>query len=325
MPKKPTRLRYALPGAVLALALFSATALAAVKPVATTGAASSITYQSAIIAATVNPESQATDVYFQYGTTTAYGAVSAPTELAAGAKAVAVTSTLTGLVAFTTYDYRVVAINATGQTVGVNKTFKTAKIPLSLAISTAPSSVSYNGALTIEGTLAGTSNANVAVMLQQSAYPYTAAFAQVGNTELTTSTGGFTFYVPTLTANTEYRVVGVKNTTLTSPVITEPVAVAATIGSKGIGSKAHPESRFTGTLMPGLEVGARVTVEEQGTGTVWNIVGSTVAAATTNTSGAATYKLKVHFHHAGFFRVAVDPVEGGHIEGWSPAIFAKGF
>ncbi|MGA2470883.1 MAG: hypothetical protein ABSG64_09355 [Solirubrobacteraceae bacterium] len=324
MSSNPKRLRYALPGAVLALALFSATAFAAVKPTATTGAASSITYQSAIVAATVNPEGQATAVYFQYGTTTAYGAVSTSTELGAVTKNVAVTATISGLVANTTYDYRVVAINATGQTNGLNRTFKTAKIPLSLLIVAAPSPVNYNDSLTIEGTLAGTNNANAAVELQQTVYPYTAAFAAVGNSELTDSTGGFTFDVLTATANTEYRVVSVKDPTVMSPVVSEPVAVVATISSKGIGSKAHPESRFSGTVSPGLEVGARIEVQELTSGTNWADIGGTVTAATTNSSGVATYKVKLHFHHGGFFRVLAEPIEGAHISGYSPTILAKG-
>src|SRR5579862_7866127 len=88
--------------ALLAGAMFAASALAAI-PAVTTGAASSVTYNSAVVSATVNPNSSATVVYFQYGTTAKYGAQSAPTEIAAGAKAVPITIALTGLTAATTY------------------------------------------------------------------------------------------------------------------------------------------------------------------------------------------------------------------------------
>ncbi len=47
--------------------------------------------------------------------------------------------------------------------------------------------------MTIEGTLSGTGNAGAVVQLQQSAYPYTEGWSDVGNPELTLANGMFLF------------------------------------------------------------------------------------------------------------------------------------
>jgi hypothetical protein len=292
-------------------------------PTATTGAATQITYQSAVLAATVNPQGQATEVYFEYGTTTAYGTSSTQVAIPAGTKAVPVTITISSLTAFTTYDYRVFAVSANGTSKGVNRTFKTAKIPLTLAISAAPSPVNYNGIATIEGTLAGTGNVNRAVELQQTQFPYTAAFAQVGNTENTSATGAYSFIVPSIMVNTEYRVVNVANPLIVSPIVVEGCAVLATLHAKGIGTRSHPESKFSGTVTPGIETGAKFVVQKLN-GTNWDLVegGQTSPSAH---NGVATFSVKVHFKHAGFFRVLVEPVEGAHVTGQSDPLYARGY
>src|ERR1700678_124471 len=93
-------------------AVLAAPALAA-APTVTTGAATTITYQSATLTGTVNPGSESTEVYFQYGTTDEYGAQSAPTALPVSATALAVSIPISGLTAATKYHYRLVATNAT--------------------------------------------------------------------------------------------------------------------------------------------------------------------------------------------------------------------
>ena len=111
--------------AVAIVALTAGVASAATPPTATTGTASQISYQSAALDGGANPEGTATEVYFEYGTSKAYGSTSAPIPLAAGKATEAVTATVTGLAAFTKYDYRLVATNATGTTDGGNQTFTT--------------------------------------------------------------------------------------------------------------------------------------------------------------------------------------------------------
>jgi len=94
-------------------------------PTATTGAASSETTISAKVAGTVNPNGVATKYHIDYGLTTGYEAATPEGSAGSGTSAVPVSATLTGLQPLTTYHYRVVATTATGNAVGVDKTFKT--------------------------------------------------------------------------------------------------------------------------------------------------------------------------------------------------------
>ena len=87
--------------------------------------ASAISDTQATLAGTVNPQGQLTSYAFQYGTTTAYGQQSALTSAGSGTADAPVTADLAGLTAGTTYHYRVIATNATGTTVGADRTLRT--------------------------------------------------------------------------------------------------------------------------------------------------------------------------------------------------------
>jgi hypothetical protein len=314
--------RVAGPLAALALAVagsaaFVAAPALAAAPTATTGAASTITYQSATLTGTVNPGGEPTEVYFQYGTTDNYGLQSAPTALPAGASTVSVSIPITGLTAFTTYHYRIVATNATTITPGHDKTFTTAKIPLSLAITAAPNPVTFGDPVTIEGTLSGTGNGDTAVQLQQSQFPYTAGFADVGNPELTLSNGTFVFNVLGLAVNTEYRVV---SGTTTSATVAVNNAVAVALSARATGTKKRPTVHFSGTIAPG-EPSARIAFERL-IGTKWKVVGGTVAVAVVS-NGTVGFSSTVRVHHSGFFRALVLPVEGAHVSGYSETLVVR--
>jgi hypothetical protein len=77
----------------------------------------------------------------------------------------------------------------------------------------------------IQGTLSGTGNGNREVVLQENSFPFTAGFTNVGNPELTTATGGFSFPVLLLTEATQFRVVTTTNPPVVSAVALENVAV----------------------------------------------------------------------------------------------------
>ena len=91
-----------------------------------TGTASGITSGSAVLTGIVNLNaSGSTSVYFQYGTTTAYGSVSGTQTFGAGSNLVNVNSSVSGLTASKLYDYRMVVVNASGTTYGLNQVFST--------------------------------------------------------------------------------------------------------------------------------------------------------------------------------------------------------
>ncbi|HEY1774902.1 MAG TPA: hypothetical protein VGG41_01970 [Solirubrobacteraceae bacterium] len=283
----------------------------------TTGAAGSITYQSATLTGTVNPRSQSTEVYFQFGTTDTYGAQSAPTQLPAGATAVAVSIPISGLTAATKYHYRLVATNATGTVLGADKAFVTAKIPLSLAITAAPSPAPYGGSVTIEGTLSGTGSAGAAVQLQQSAFPYTEGWTDLGNPELTLANGTFLFNELGIALNTQYRVV---SGAVASAPVGVSVAVAVSLIAHAKGTHKRPTVNFSGTIAP-AEPSARIAFERL-VGTSWKVVGGTVAKVAVN-NGVVGFFKNVHVNHGGFYRALVLPVEGAHVSGYSQTVLVR--
>jgi len=81
------------------------------------------------MSATVQPQGAATTVFFDYGTTTAYGHTLQATSngsIADGTTgSVTSTGTITGLTASTVYHYRVRAVNAAGTTSSADGTFTT--------------------------------------------------------------------------------------------------------------------------------------------------------------------------------------------------------
>jgi trimeric autotransporter adhesin len=106
-------------------------------PIALTGGASKPDASSVILSATVNPQGLATSYYFQFGTTTAYGLQTVPVSVGSGAANVAVHRHPQGLLANTTYHYRVVAQSAGGTTYGADRTVKTtgpSHLPSRLAV-----------------------------------------------------------------------------------------------------------------------------------------------------------------------------------------------
>jgi hypothetical protein len=324
MRKRAAKLGLFATASVAALVIASAPAEAAVAPTATTGTATQITYSSAVIEGTANPEGLATEVYFQYGPTVSHGYTSAPIQLAGNTVTTATSATIQGLAAYTTYNYRIVAVNAKGTTYGTNKTFKTAKIPLTLAIDASPNPIAYGGLLTIAGTLAGTGNANQPVELEQNPYPYTAGFSQVGNTELTNSTGAYSFTIPSLDTSTQYRVVNVNKPTVMSPVVSETDTLAVYVHTHAAGSRSHPATRFSGTVAPGTETDAKYAIQEL-VGHTWKLVGGGITKNNDNNNGEATFSTVVRFHHGGFFRIFVGTVEGANAENFSAPVVARGY
>jgi hypothetical protein len=311
------RLTCAAAMGVLALcAIFVAPALAA-APIVTTGAAGAITYQSATVTGRVNPRAESTVVYFQFGTTDTYGAQSAPTQLPAGTSAVAVSIPISGLTAATKYHYRLVATNSTGTVLGADRVFVTAKIPLSLAITAAPNPAPYGGAVTIEGTLSGTGSAGAAVQLQQSAFPYTEGWSDLGNPELTLANGTFLFNELGLALNTQYRVV---TGAVASAPVGVSVAVAVTLSAHATGTRKHPTVNFSGTIAP-AEPSARIAFERL-IGTNWKVVGGTIAKVAVN-NGVVGFFKAVRVNHGGFYRALVLPVEGAHVSGYSQTVLVR--
>lgn len=95
-------------------------------PTVATGPASQVGKNAATVTAVVGPNKQATTWYFQYGTSTNYGAQTIAATIPAGTTPVTVAVTLTGLEARTIFHYRVVAGHGnTAPQLGLDATFMT--------------------------------------------------------------------------------------------------------------------------------------------------------------------------------------------------------
>jgi hypothetical protein len=95
----------------------------------TTKSASSIRDTTATLNGAVNPLGQSTNAYFEYGTSTSYGARSSVKGLGSGGNTTNVAIGITGLTPGATYHFRIVAQNATGSTSGADQTFTTTGPP----------------------------------------------------------------------------------------------------------------------------------------------------------------------------------------------------
>jgi phosphodiesterase/alkaline phosphatase D-like protein len=98
-------------------------------PTADTGAVTGVTTATAVLNGTVNPEGLATSYYFQYGTSSGYGHNTSTRSAGSGTASAAVSQSLSGLAARTTYHYRIVAVSAAGTVDGRDATFATVATP----------------------------------------------------------------------------------------------------------------------------------------------------------------------------------------------------
>lgn len=246
--RRATRTAIGLLALAAAALTLAAPALALAPPNVTTGKAEAVSYASATLTGAVNPNGNDASYYFQFGVTRAYGGQTALADAGAGTQKVKVSLPITGLQPLTVYHYRLVAVNGAGATIGADETLLTTKVPLSLAILAAPNPVPYGGSIKLQGSLSGTGNGDREVVLQANPFPFTGAFMNVGNTILTSPTGGFEFSVLNLTQTTQYRVTTTTSQPVVSAVATENVAVlvASHIARTG---RAH-FVRISGTVTP---------------------------------------------------------------------------
>jgi len=229
---------------------------ASLVPTVTTSNAGHATYSSVTVYGYVNAHGIATGYAFQYGTTTGYGGQTALAPAGEKKNSVKVGQTIDGLQPGTVYHYRIVAVNGAGLAYGGDRTFKTVPVPLSLQITSTPNPVTYGEPFLIEGNLSGTGAAGREVILEANPYPFMPGFHTIGNPELTSATGAFSFPYLGLLENTQLRVATVGGGTIVaSPVVVENVAVRVTFRARRARRRGY--WRLSGTVTPS-EAGALV-------------------------------------------------------------------
>jgi hypothetical protein len=115
--------------AIFAVLIAGPAVAQAQAPSAVTGTATGIGQESVTLRGSVNPRGQATDYWFEVGTTNALGARTPATSAGNGSDTINVDQQLGSLRPGTTYHYRLVARNATGTTQGAVRTFRTDAAP----------------------------------------------------------------------------------------------------------------------------------------------------------------------------------------------------
>jgi hypothetical protein len=120
----------------------------ATPPVATTGAAESLTQTGATLTGTIDRNGGATTYHFEYGTSAAYGLTTAETPVPdGGTDPVTVKVPITGLTRDTLYHYRLVATNPAGLSRGADRSFRSVPGPRPPAVTgTAARDVNSRGA-----------------------------------------------------------------------------------------------------------------------------------------------------------------------------------
>lgn len=287
-------------------------------PSISTSGTSNVTFSSAVLTGYVTAEAQDTTYHFQYGTTAAYGVTTPIGPAGNGTTSVKVSQYITGLQPGTTYHYRVVATNATGTTNGNDRSFTTPRVPLSLQIVGVPNPVPFGDPFTVEGSLTGTGSANHPIVLQANPFPYTAGFKTLGNPELTTSSGGFSFPVVGLLQNTQLRVQTVGSPTVTSPVLLENVAIQVSFHAR----RTHRRGRWRlyGTVTP-AEPGAQVGFQLLTVGGRTVNEGGTIVKAGSPT--VSSFSRTVRLRHHGVYRALIKISDGAHVSAYSAPILVR--
>jgi hypothetical protein len=106
-------------------------------PVVTTGAGTGPGADGGTLTGGVNPGGAATNWWFEYGPTDAYGSSTAPQAAGSGSAPVPVSSALSGLEPNRTYHFRVVGENAAGTTAGADSTLRTVAAPAATTLASA--------------------------------------------------------------------------------------------------------------------------------------------------------------------------------------------
>src|SRR5438477_1414015 len=121
-------------------------------PVVITNPATLVASFSATLNGSVDPHGLATNVYFQYGTTTSYGLTTA-IQSKTGNTYQNVVANISGLTASTTYHFRIVAMNSAGTVNGADRTFTTLSATGPPVVITNPATLIASFSATLNGSV----------------------------------------------------------------------------------------------------------------------------------------------------------------------------
>jgi hypothetical protein len=294
------------------------TAVTVPLPNAYTGGAVNVGSTTALLLGAVDAKGQATNYLFQYGTSKALGLQTPPAPAGPSTATARLGKAVGGLQSDTLYYFRLIASDARGTVLGAIHTFRTRKIPLSIQIVATPSPVPFGDSFTLSGTLSGNGGGGRVVALQANPFPYTQGFRTLGNPEVTSATGSFSFPVVGLASNTQLRVVMTAPPYVASPVLQQGVAVQVSLHVR----RAHRRRpgnfvRFYGTIAP-AEPGAHVGIQLLRSGAPSINLGGTIV--TSAGIGLSRFSTVVRIRHRGLYEVLVQVFDGSHVSAYSAPV-----
>ena len=293
------------------LGFFAVTGVAgADAPTATTGAATDVTATTVTLTGTVDPNKEATSYWFEYGTTAGYGAQTAAADAGPGNAPKAVSASVSGLAASTTYHFRLVARNASGTVTGADATFTTGQPGVTIAAT--PRIVRFGGQVTISGSVPG--NPGVKVELEQTPFPFTDPFAKVAE-GTTDAAANYSFLVaPAL--NTRYRVEAKASPPATSADVTVLVRPKVGLRLSDRTPARGTRVRFKGSVLPAHD-GSRVRIQRR-TRAGWKTLATPLLKPATPVNGVARskYARRIRVNRSGRYRTVL-PAHDDHARGKS--------
>lgn len=301
-----------------ALLCAPATAAAAEKPVVTTGAATSVEPTTATLNGFVTPKGADTTYYFQYGTSSLYGAVTPAATVTAGSGRVKVTAAVGGLAPVTTYHYRLVAQNSVGVARGKHRTFKTKPQPLGFSFAATPNPVRAGGATTLAGVLTGTNSDDRRIIIKSNPWPYTQGFLPYGNQLVTNADGSFSLPVLSVPVNTQFIAQMVARPDVVSAPLVVGASLRVTRRVKVRRGERAGRLRFRGRIRPAVD-GEQVLIQKlRLSDGVWITVGETFAR--NNGDSSSRYRKSIRQRRGGRYRVLVTVDEGTYAPSSSRSI-----
>ena len=168
--------------------------------------------------------------------------------------------------------------------------------------------------VSIAGTLSGPDVGGKKVGLESNPFPFTGPFQQVGNTVVTTPQGAYGFAVPA-TVTSQFRIVNQSKPAVTSPIIVENVALAATLRVRRLHG-GRRRVRFTGHVVP-ARVGNAVLIQRR-TRRGWATVGVGLTRAKTATYSRFSRRLRLR--RTGIYRAVVRTTGGDYVDGASRSV-----
>jgi hypothetical protein len=215
----------------------------------------------------VDPNRSQTSWWYEYGTTSAFGEQTPAMDAGRASTVQEVTTDLTGLRAYTTYHYRIVAENAAGRRVGRRRTFRTARLPTGITLDVPVQRPLFGAVAQVRGQVQGVAVDGIRVALEAQRYPFKGAFVQTGPPVETANDGSFDIPSPPLWISTRLRVVSKSGIGATSDPVVAYTRVR--IGAH-VALRSRRTSRIEGLLTPRVP-GARVSVQRRA-GKKWLLV-----------------------------------------------------